>query len=306
MNLAEELGYEKDAKLLIIHADDGGFLQSANRATQRLLENGSITSASYMMPAPWIYQAAARCKGGADHDAGVHLVLNSEWPEYRWGPVAETNTVRSLLDEFGNLWHSHELFKAHAAAEEAIHEIKAQIQKAVRLGFRPSHIDTHMGTVYVKPEVLKAYVRIAREFRLLPMLPRWSAALEAYFGSIPWLDVPALRKLLLEFEQRDEVMLDRIILDAGGSSLEERTGNYLAIAASLAPGLTQLIVHLSDPAEEFDTIIGYSPREKRRYWDVEILQSGDFRKALAANGITLISWRDIQHIRFPETKKISH
>jgi chitin disaccharide deacetylase len=296
MSLAEELGFEKTAKLLIIHADDGGFLQSANRATQRLLENGGITSASYMMPTPWIYQAAAQCMGRDDHDVGVHLVLNSEWPEYRWGPVAETNTVRSLLDEFGNLWPSHELFKAHA-----IHEMKAQIQKAIKLGFRPSHIDTHMGTVYVKPAVLRAYVQIASKFRLIPMLPRWSAALEAYFGSIPWLDAPTLRKLLLEFEQRNEVMLDRIILDAGGSSLEERTGNYLAIAESLAPGLTQLIVHLSDPAAEFDTIIDHSPRERRRYWDVEILQSGDFKKALTANGITLINWRDIQRIKYPET-----
>src|SRR5688572_17740637 len=113
MTLAEELGYKKNAKLLIIHADDGGFLQSANRATQRLLENNSITSASYMMPTPWIYQAAEYYRH-CDCDMGVHIVLNSEWPDYRWGPAAATNKVKSLVDEFGALWASHELFMQHA------------------------------------------------------------------------------------------------------------------------------------------------------------------------------------------------
>jgi hypothetical protein len=298
MNIAEKLGYAKDAKLLIIHADDGGFLQSANRATQRLLENGSISSASYMMPAPWIYQATQYFKNCAHCDMGVHIVLNSEWADYRWGPVTAINKVASLVDEFGTLWPTHELFKDHASTTEAAHEIRAQIQKAFRLGFNPSHIDTHMGTIYIKPGVLKAYVRLAHEFSLVPMLPKWSEVLEAYWKSIGWLDAPALKKILLELEEQNEVLLDRLIPDVGGSSQETRAENYLRTIGSLTPGLTQVIVHLSDRAAEFDTIIDRQPRERRRYWDVEILQSEYFKQALAAAGITLINWRDIQRIRY--------
>ncbi|HEX5055537.1 MAG TPA: polysaccharide deacetylase family protein [Gammaproteobacteria bacterium] len=298
MTLAEKLGYEKHAKLLIIHADDGGFLQAANKATQRLLENGSITSASYMMPTPWIYQAARSRAGCPGCDAGVHIVLNSEWPDYRWGSVAPTNKVSSLLDEFGNLWSSHELYHERAQAEEVIDEIRAQIVKAFKLGFEPSHIDTHMGSIYIKPEVLEAYVKLAREFKLIPMLPKWSEALDDYWRHISWLNGPALKKLLLAFEKEHEVMLDRLILDAGGSSLEERQENYTRLIKSLAPGLTQLIVHLCDPSGEFDTIIGHRPQEKRRYWDAVILQSERFKEALASNGITLINWRDIQKNRY--------
>lgn len=298
MTLAENLGYKKDAKLLIIHADDGGFLQSANRATQRLLENGSITSASYMMPTPWIYQAAEYYKRCTRCDVGVHAVLNSEWPDYRWGPAAATNKVTSLVDEFGNLWASHELFRQHAKAEEVIEEIRAQIEKAIRLGFKPSHIDTHMGTVYIKPEVLQAYVGLAREYKLVPMLPKWSKALDAYWKQVPWLDAPALKRLLLEFEQQNEIMLDRLILDAGGSSLPERMENYLGIAQSLATGLTQIIVHLADRTEEFDTIIERRPQERRRYWDVEILQSEEFKRALVSSEIILVNWGDIQKIKY--------
>ncbi len=298
MTLAERLGYAKDAKLLIIHADDGGFMQSANRATQRLLENGSISSASYMMPTPWIYQAAQYFKNRGDCDTGVHIVLNSEWTDYRWGPVTATSKVSSLVDEFGTLWPTHELFKDHAKTAEAVCEIRAQIQKAFRLGFNPSHIDTHMGTIYIKPEILTAYVRLAREFSLVPMLPKWSEALEAYWKSVSWLDTPALKNILLELEQQNEILLDRLVLDVGGSSLETRTENYLRTIASLRPGLTQIIVHLSDQAAEFDTIISRQPQERRRYWDVEILQSERFRSALANAGITLVNWSDLQGVRY--------
>jgi predicted glycoside hydrolase/deacetylase ChbG (UPF0249 family) len=300
MTLSEKLGYEKNAKLLIIHADDGGFLQSANRATQRLLENGGISSVSYMMTTPWIYQAAEDYRRYPQYDAGVHVVLNSEWPDYRWGPVAASNRVPSLVDEFGTLWSTHELYRDHAQSAEAIDEIRAQILKALKLGFNPSHIDTHMGTIYIKPEVLKAYVQLAREFRLVPMLPKWTEALEAYWKSVGWLDAPALKKILLELEGQNEVMLDRLISDVGGSSAEARAEKYLRVIESLTPGLTQVIVHLSDQTAEFDTIIHRQPQERRRYWDVEILQSEKFRNALANAGITLVNWRDIQKIRYPQ------
>jgi chitin disaccharide deacetylase len=306
MNIAEKLGYAKDARLLIIHADDGGFLQSANRATQRLLENGSITSASYMMPTPWIYQASEDYRRCPQYDSGVHIVLNSEWPDYRWGPVAASNKVPSLVDEFGTLWTTHELFKDHAKTPEAVDEIRAQIQKALKLGFNPSHIDTHMGTIYIKPEVLKAYVQLAREFRLVPMLPKWTEALETYWKSVGWLDAPALKKILLELEGQNEVLLDNLISDVGGSSLKTRTENYLRTIKSLAPGLTQVIVHLSDQTAEFDTIIDRQPQERRRYWDVEILQSERLKNALVDAGITLVNWRDVQRIRYPETKNKNH
>lgn len=301
MKLAEKLGHNSEAKMLIIHADDGGFMQSVNRATQKLMENGSITSASYMMPAPWIYQAVDYYKRCDHCDMGLHVVLNSEWPDYRWGPVAETNRVRSLIDEFGTLWATRELYMEHAKTTEVGNEIKAQIEKAFKLGFKPSHLDTHMGTIYIRPEVLKDYVRLAREYKLIPMLPKWSPQIEAYLKSKTYFDPDALKILLLDFEKQNEIMLDRILTDVGGSNLEERRENYLKMVKSLAPGLTQVIVHLSDQTDEFNTIINWRPQERRRYWDVEILQSKQFKEALASNGITLVNWRDIQRIRYPET-----
>ena len=51
-NIAERLGYNKDAKLLIIHADDIGIAQLVNIASFDAYKNNGINSGSVMMISP--------------------------------------------------------------------------------------------------------------------------------------------------------------------------------------------------------------------------------------------------------------
>ena len=44
---------------------------------------------------------------------GIHLVLNSEWKNYRWGPVAGSAAVPSLVDENGLFFPSSEALHQH-------------------------------------------------------------------------------------------------------------------------------------------------------------------------------------------------
>ena len=53
-NIAERLGYNKDAKLLIIHADDIGIAHSVNIASFDAYKNNGINSGSVMMISPWL------------------------------------------------------------------------------------------------------------------------------------------------------------------------------------------------------------------------------------------------------------
>lgn len=301
LNIAQKLGYAKDAKLLIIHADDGGLSHGTNAAIDDYLRKGYITSASFMAPCPWIHDAAIKTAGCAECDAGIHATLNSEWAHYRWGPVASGDGVASLIDDTGALWASRELFIEHAELADAKRELNAQIEKAVKLGFKPSHIDTHMGTIYTIPGLLEAYIDIAREHRLVPMVVKWSAGLERYLAQRPEYPAAQIKQVLTELEQRNEVvMLDALITDVGGDTKEERRARYLKTVQSLKPGLSQIIVHLSEPSPEFDSIIKLRPKEARRYWDMEILKDPEFRSLLKEQRITLIDWNVIQRLVYPE------
>src|SRR5215831_11157903 len=96
--LAEKLGYAKDARLLIVHADDVGETHSVNAATFEALEKGYVNSASLMVPCPWFPEAAEFAKEHLHADLGLHLTVTSERVYYRWGPVAPPEQVASLVD----------------------------------------------------------------------------------------------------------------------------------------------------------------------------------------------------------------
>src|SRR3984957_11310164 len=125
--IAERLGYPRDAKLLIIHADDLAVAHSQDAASFDALDKNAVTSASIMIPCPWLTEVAEYAKAHPDADLGLHLTLTSEWQSYRWGPVASRNEVPGLLGPDGNLWPDVPFVAKHASAVEVEKEIRAQI-----------------------------------------------------------------------------------------------------------------------------------------------------------------------------------
>jgi len=152
--VAERLGYPKDAKLLILHADDLGAAHSIDAATFDALDKGVISSASIMMPTPWVTEVAAYARAHPEADLGLHLTLTSEWQSYRWGTVASADKVASLLDSTGTLAFDTDPVAKKAKLPEVELEIRAQIERARALGIRPTHLDSHMGALFSSPALL--------------------------------------------------------------------------------------------------------------------------------------------------------
>src|SRR6185295_6994572 len=175
--LLERLGYPPETKLLIVHADDLGMAHTINLASIKGLESGLVSSASIMIPCPWLPEIAAYARSHPDADLGLHLTLTSEWSLYRWGPVLPKDRVASLLDRDGYFYPTETDAAARIDPKEAEAEIRAQIARARALGIEPTHLDSHMGTLYQNQVLFETLFRVARENKLLIMVSKeWFTA----------------------------------------------------------------------------------------------------------------------------------
>src|SRR5205823_8082114 len=132
--IADSLGFPADAKLLILHADDLGAAHSVNVASFDALDKGAISSASIMVPTPWITEVAAYARAHPDADLGLHLTLTSEWRTYRWGSVESKDKVPSLLDSAGAFPSDVPPVSTNAKLPEVEAELRAQVERALALG----------------------------------------------------------------------------------------------------------------------------------------------------------------------------
>ena len=80
---------------------------------------------------------------------GLHLTLTSEWETYRWGPISRRDKVLSLVDSMGYFYSTSEEASQHITVDDAEREIRAQIEMASKMGFHPTHLDSHMGGAFL-------------------------------------------------------------------------------------------------------------------------------------------------------------
>jgi len=277
--IAERLGHPANSKLLILHADDLGAAHSVDVASFAALDQGAITSASIMVPTPWITEVAAYAKAHPNADLGLHLTITSEWETYRWGSVESKDKVPSLLDSASTFPNDEKLVAAMAKPVEVEREIRAQIDRALALGIRPTHLDSHMGALFTTPELIATYVKVARDYRL-PFL-----ALRGDPRSAP--QPPLSDK---------DVLLDAVVIAGPEVPRDQWKAFYLKSIADLKPGLTEMIVHLGrDDAELQAVTVNHEPYGSAwRQRDYDVVTSPEFKKALQDNRVILVTWRELQ------------
>lgn len=281
-NVAERLGYPRDAKLLIIHADDLAVAHSEDAASFDALNKHAATSASIMVPCPWLTEVAEYAKAHPDADLGLHLTVTSEWKTYRWGPVESKDKVPSLLDQDGYLWPENEPATKNIKAEDAEREIRAQIAKAMSLGIHPTHVDSHMGEFFERPDLFAVYLKVAREYKL-PFLATLG-------GEAP----PALVALL----SKNDIVLDSVVMAYPSVPADNWKNFYLNAIQNLKPGLTEMIVHLGHDDAELQAVTVDHPDygSAWRQRDYEVITSPEFKKALEDNHVVLVHWSDIKKL----------
>jgi predicted glycoside hydrolase/deacetylase ChbG (UPF0249 family) len=279
---AERLGYARDAKLLIIHADDLAVAHSEDQASFDALDLHAATSASIMVPCPWFTEVADYAKAHPDADLGLHLTLTSEWKTYRWGPVESKDKVLSLLDSSGYLWPETEPGKQHIKPEDAEREIRAQIEKAISMGIHPTHLDSHMGMLFERADLFAVYLKIAREYKL-PFL--------AALG-------PNTPKELSSQLSPKDVVLDNVVMASPDVPASNWRNFYLDAIKNLKPGVTEFIVHLAHDDAEMQAVTvdhpDYGAAWRQR--DYDVVTSPEFKQALEDNHVILIHWSDIKKL----------
>lgn len=272
-----------EKRYVIIHADDAGMSHSVNLGTIEGMEKGIVSSASIMVPCPWFKEFADYAKKNPERDYGIHLTLNSEWKNYRWGPVVSRDQVPSLVDGENYLWDNVGQVMAHVNVKDAEKELRAQIKRARKFGVPLSHLDTHMGAVISRPDLLEMYVNLGIEYEL-PVL--FVANLDPKkYGLI----AQKAKELKAVLEKNGLPVLDDLVQFYGERDYEKRKNKYLKTLRSLKPGVTQIIIHCGIDNQELKNITNSSSRrdgDRRVFTDPLVI------KEVKAQGIEVITWKN--------------
>ncbi len=285
---ADKLGFPEGKKVLLLHMDDAGMCPEANTAVENYIEKGHLSSAAVMMPCLNAKSMIEWANSHPSADIGVHLTLTSEWKNYRWGPVSDPNKVPGLVDTDGKFYHEVPEVVMHASAKEVETEIRAQIDKAIALGHRPTHIDTHMGTLYGSAEYVKIFLKVAEEYHIPANVIDLSVPEVA--GKFKQQGYPINVDVIRNVGEYRLPKLDNFTSVPEGSTYEIKRANFFKIVKALNSGLTEIIFHPATLTENLKTITG---TWQQRVWESELFADPMVHQFFKDEGIVITNWKEI-------------
>lgn len=133
-------------KRVVFRGDDAASTEGANLAIAQAVEDGVLRNVSVMATGAALEHAASVFKDLEGIAIGLHVTLNSEWEEVKWGPVLPASQVPSLVEPDGSFTTApNVLAKRGFDLDEAMAEVEAQLARLRAVGLRVDYLDEHMG-----------------------------------------------------------------------------------------------------------------------------------------------------------------
>ena len=262
----EDIAGDEEKIQLAIRMDDLGYCHGVNMALEKILEQGICTSVSVIVTTPWVDECSEILRDHPEVSVGVHLVLNSEWKEFRWGPVSPVAEVSSLVNSFGKFYGSRRELMAHEPKPEEVEkELRAQIELALKKGFNISYCDYHMGAALNCLEFQRIVERLALEYHI---------GISRYFSE----------------EDTDKVY---------STDPDKKLEKGIEIIENLEPGRHLFVVHPGMDTPEMAAMtdlntFGLKQMSKHRQAVTDMLCSPAFLKAIEKKGVELYNYNDLR------------
>ena len=242
ITLAEELGYPRDARLLVINSDDTAGHPSFTDGLIKVMALGVVRSTSVIVNDRNdldLLRVADLAREHPQLGVGIHLSLTNEYQKTNpWSPVLSKAEVPSLYNSEGLAWEKISEVEKYADPAEVKKEFRAQIHKAMGVGIDITHIDSHMGTYYRDSQypgaqtngLRQAAIAIAKEFDLPITMNTFDSAAASDIAYLDSLGVLRPDTFFGFYELED-------INDGVGYQSRSIRGWIIAIVANLVFGL---------------------------------------------------------------------
>jgi chitin disaccharide deacetylase len=289
-SFAERLGWQPDQVVVILHCNDAGTIQGANRGVNLALTKGVASSYSIAMPCPWV-SAFVKMRPPEPLDIGIEVTLTSEFDHFRWGPLAGKAAVPGLVDPEGCFWKTVPQVAAKATPDEVEKEIRAQIERAEGFELKLIHIDTHDGAIYAKPEYYERFIKIALEKGIAPVIAG---------GHMTILNeerknvAPLMKSKAVDVWNAGFPVIDDMHSTVEKWELGQKKSKLEALLHNLKPGITQIIFHPAVPTDDLRLLINNAGS---RIQDNMILSDPSVRHVIENRKIVVTDWRELRERR---------
>lgn len=281
------------ARRLIVNADDLGLHEDINRGIEQAHKQGIVTGTSVVACGEAFDHAVEILRTCPNLDVGVHLTLVGGER-----PLCPPEEVPSLVGTDGRFPISYRQFAWRlwrARPAEIRRELDAQIQRVIRAGFKPTHLDSHQHVHVLRPvwAVIKELakecgIRLVRapSYEWKSIFANRRSPLDPAFRA--GMNVATLATTSPIFSAEPQGGVPTIGLESSGCLTEAA---LMHLVETLPPGIFELVTH---PGVTTDALREGYPWNFEWSQELAALTSPRISEALRSNDVRLTRFSEAQ------------